>query len=269
MALFPIGIKMGLNHLQTIEDSWYLIFRCPTLAENNYILAQAVLYVKKGISSPKLLDLKARAYTTNQLLDLTYQIFISEGKGSGCSDTNLSTLSLHTQLKDLLDHIYSVYKDSNLVLLILADYYFRKYDQFSTAYDILHRVIASKHVSNAERLSALCMISEMQTHLLLKQQAHRNQKVDLIHFVNAMENYNKLGGLISEQLDSREKLYLLLEQETPCLLSVANFSHKIQRIQQKTSKIWEQLSEKSLEEYPPLIKIYALFVIFVELQHDK
>ena len=270
MTLFPLAIKIGLIHLSQIQESWYVILRKSEANKNNYMLAQAIRSMKKATSTLTRLDLKTGVYLKNQLLDLTYQKHVTEDPIIESSRSILSSSSsTHDQFRELIDSIYMIHKNNNLVLLILADYYFRKCNKFCIAYDILHRVLANGHVKSAEKLSALLLISDIQKSILIQQQAQRNQKVDLIHFMNAMENYNKLGRLISEQLDSREKLYLLLEQETPCLLSIAKISHTIQRIQKKTNKLWEQLSEKSLEEYPPLIKIYALFVIFVELQHDK
>ncbi len=96
----------------------------------------------------------------------------------------------------------------------------------------------------------------------------KTNNVDLIGFMTSMEQYDNLGKLIESQVSIREEFYKLIDGENPNLKTISDYSRNIQELQKKISILWGGLTTKNFNDYPPLVKIYAYFKVFVELQSE-
>ena len=264
ICLIPIFIRVFYNIYKRLELTLnsYLTLK-PRNTWNSFWEAQAIHLIKKCTFIFPNVNIKDKLFSEEILLELSYKKYYAAVEGEEAKSWENKAF-----LKEFLDDILENSRPSSLSLLIIANIYLKKCHHFTRAYTLCNKVLATSNTRMSEKLSALMIISQIEK-TLIKLQLSSSQKVDLVRFMKAMENYNNIGQLIEKQLDAREEFYHLLENETPCLYKISKLSHKIQKLQKETRDLWDSLPAKSLEEYPPLLKIYALFSIFADLQHEK
>jgi hypothetical protein len=220
--------------------------------KHRFQLVESINLSKKLLKLP-IVDPKIRYFKKNEIVKLSLKMFRYRGKNPE---------NMH-DIGEILTEIASQ-KLTALVMLNIADFLLTNCGYISRAYIICNKVLNYSYLRFNERFTAMMIIHKIQSIL----HEHKSTNIDLIGFMDSMESHTKLGDYIEKQIIHRVSLYKLIDSDNPCLRTISELSRKIQEIQKKITNLWSNLTSKNLQDYPPLLKMYAYFKIFVELQHE-